>query len=155
MNSRRWLIAFASIIGILAIATVSLVLLTRDNEVALLPEGTPQGTVQRYLIAIQEQNYREAYSYLSFDPSEKITTYDDWLRMVGGIPQMPYSVTWKATLGKMTQNVDVASVEVAIDTFRPEGPFIDPVRTQLIIFQLAKISGQWLITSPTYIYWIY
>ena len=155
MNSRRWLIVFAVIIGILAIITVSLVLSTKGNQVTLLPEDTPQGIVQRYLIAVQEQNYREAYGYLSFDPSQKITTYDDWLRMVGGIPQMPYQATWKATLGKTTQNGDGANVEVSIDTFRPGGPFVDPVRSQLIIFQLAKIGGKWLITSPTYIYWIY
>ena len=155
MNSRRWLIVFAVIIGILAIITVSLVLSTKGNQVALLPEDTPQGIVQRYLIAIQEQNYREAYGYLSFDPSQKITTYDYWLRMVGGIPQMPYQATWKATLGKTTQNGDGANVEVSIDTFCPGGPFVDPVRSQLIIFQLAKIGGKWLITSPTYIYWIY
>ena len=155
MNSRRWLIVFAVIIGILTIITVSLVLSTKGNQVALLPEDTPQGIVQRYLIAIQEQNYREAYSYLSFDPLQKITTYDDWLRMVGGIPQMPYQTTWKATLGKTTQNGDGATVEVSIDTFRPGGPFVDPVRSQLKIFQLAKFGGKWLITSPTYIYWIY
>lgn len=154
MNSRRWLIIFAVIIGVLAITTVSLVLLTKENQAALLPGDTPQGVVQRYLIAVREQDYREAYGYLSFDPSQKIVTYDDWLRRVGGTSR-PYQATWKATLGKTTQNGDNASVEVSIDTFRPEGPFADPVRNQLIVFQLAKIGGKWLITSPIYIYWIY
>jgi hypothetical protein len=154
MNSRRWLIVFAVIIGVLAITTLSLVLLTKGNKVALLPDDTPQGIVQRYLIAVREQDYREAYGYLSIDPSQKVTTYDDWFRRVGGISRT-YQATWKATLGKTTQNGDNASVEVSIDTFRPEGPFTDPVRNQLIIFQLAKIGGKWLITSPTYIYWIY
>lgn len=155
MDSRRWLIVSAAIIGVLLITTISLVLLTKENQVALLPNDTPQGVVQRYLIAVQEQDYREAYGYLSFDPSQKITTYDDWLRMVGGISRMPNQATWKATLGKITQNGDSASVEVSIDTFRPEGPFTDPVRNQLINFQVVKIGGKWLITSPTYIYWIY
>jgi hypothetical protein len=154
MNSRLWLIIFAIIIGVIIITTVSLVLLTKENQVALLPVDTPQGIVQRYLIAIQEQDFKEAYDYLSFDPSQEITTYDDWLRRVGGISR-PYQSTWKATLGKTTLNGDNASVEVSIDTFRPEGPFTDPIRNRLIIFQLAKIDGKWLITSPTYTYWIY
>ena len=152
MNSRRWLIIFGIIIGALAIATISLVLLTKNNQVALLPEDTPQGTVQRYLVAVQQQDYRTAYNYLSFDPSQKITTYDDWLRQM---PQMQYQSTWKATLGQTTQTGDSATVQVNIDTFRPDGPFVSPARSQLLIFQLARIGGKWLITSPTYIYWIY
>ena len=154
-SSRRWLIIFAIVISILVIATVSLVLLAKGNEVTLLPENTPQGTVQRYLIAVQEKNYQKAYSYLSFDPSQKVQTYDDWLRMVTGEPQISNQPTWKATLGKTTQNGDNATVEVAIDTFRPGGPFEDSLRSQQIIFHLSKIDGTWLITSPTYIYWIY
>ncbi len=154
-SSRRWLIIFAIVISSLVITTVSLVLFTKGNEVALLPEDTPQGIVQRYLIAVQEKNYQKAYNYLSFDPSQKIKTYDDWLRMVIGTPQISNQPTWKATLGKTTQNGDNATVEVIIDTFRPGGPFEDPLRSQQIIFQLSKIDGKWLITSPTYIYWIY
>jgi hypothetical protein len=154
-SSRRWLIIFAIVISILVITTVSLVLLTKGNEITLLPENTPQGTVQRYLIAVQEENYQKAYDYLSLDPSQKITTYNDWLRMVIGRPQISNQSTWKATLGKTTQNGDIATVEVTVDTIRPEGPFEDSLRSQQIVFQLSKIGGKWRITSPTYIYWIY
>lgn len=153
-SSRRWLIIFAIVISILVITIVTLVLLTEGNEVALLPEDTPQGIVQRYLIAIQERNYQEAYSYISFDPLQKIETYDDWLRMVTGA-QTSNQPEWKATLDKTTQNGDNATVEVAIDTIRPGGLFGDLMSSQRIIFQLSKIDGTWLITSPTYIYWIY
>jgi len=154
-SSRRWLIIFAIVISILVIATASLVLLTKGNEVTLLPENTPQGTVQRYLIAVQEKNYQKAYNYLSFDPSQQITTYDDWLRMVIGEPQISNQPAWKATLGKTTQNGDNATVEVTIDTFQTRGLFENPLRSQQIVFQLSNIDGTWLITSPTYIYWIY
>jgi hypothetical protein len=152
-SSNRWLIIFAIVIGILVIATVSLVLLIKGNEVTLLPEDTPQGIVQRYLIAVQEKDYLEAYKYLSFSPSEKILTYDDWARMI--MPQPSSQSTWKATLGKTTQNENNASVEVIIDTVRQGGPFGNPTSNQQVVFQLSKIDGKWLITSPTYIYWIY
>jgi hypothetical protein len=154
MNSRSWLIIFTFATGILVIATVSLVLLTKGNEVALLPENTPQGIVQRYLIAVQEKNYQNAFSYISFDPAEKIQTYNDWIGMVGG-PQMSNQSEWKATLGKTTQNGDNATVEITIDTLRPGGPFANSMSSQQIVFQLIKIDGKWLIRSPTYIYWIY
>jgi hypothetical protein len=153
-SSRRWLIIFAIVIGILVIATASLVLLTKGNEVALLPEDTPQGIVQRYLIAVQEKDFQKAYNYLSFNPLEKIQTYDDWLRMVIVVPQISNQPAWKATLGKTAQNGDNAMVEVTIDT-GTGGPFGDLPRSQQIDFQLSKIDGKWLITSPTYINWIY
>lgn len=153
-SSRRWLIVFTIVISVLVTATISLVLLTKGNEVTLLPENTPQGVVQHYLIAIQEKNYQKAYDYLSLDPSQKITTYNDWLQMVGQ-PYVSNQSAWKATLGKTTPNGDYATVEVTIDTVRPGGPFDNPVRSQQIIFQLRIVGGKWLITSPTYIYWIY
>jgi len=151
MDSRRWLIIFTIIIGVLAIVTVSLVLLTKGDQITLLPDDTPQGVVQRYLIAIQEQDYREAYNYL--DPSKE-TSYSRWKPTFDGIYRMT-PATWKATLLKTTQNGYSASVEVSIDKFRPEGPFSGMTGNQLITFQLAKIEGRWLITSPTYVYWIY
>jgi hypothetical protein len=153
-SSRRWLIIFTIIISVLVITTVSLAVFTNGNEVVLLPEDTPQGIVQRYLIAVQEKNYQTAYSYLSFDPLQKIETYDDWLRIVTGV-QTSNQSEWKAALNKVIQNGDNATVEVAIDTIRPGEPFGDLTSSQQIIFQLIKIDSMWLITSPTYIYWIY
>ena len=133
--------------------TISLVFLTGGKQVALLAEDTPQGVVQRYLMAIYQGDFQKAFGYLYFDPSQKATTFEDWLGMVG-VP--PYNQSeWKANLGKSTQNSDHANVEIIIDTLHPGGPFGNSQYTQRIIFQLVKIQGNWLIISPTYIYWVY
>jgi hypothetical protein len=153
-SSRRWLFIFAIVIGVLVIATVSLVLLTKGNKVTLLPEDSPQGTVQRYLMAVQEKDYQKAFGYLSFSPTDKITTYKDWIVMFGPSQVSSQSV-WKATLGKVTLNGNNATVEVNIDTARTGGLFGNSQYSQLIIFQLAKIANVWLITSPSYVSWIY
>jgi hypothetical protein len=153
-SSRRWLIIFTIVIVVLVLATTLLVLLTGENEADLLPEDSPEGIVQRYLIAVQERNYQEAFDYLLFDPSEEIESYDDWVRM-RGVPRIAEGVTWKATLGQTIQNVDNATVQVIIETLRPGGPFDNPVRSRQISYELKRIDGQWLITSPTHIYWIY
>lgn len=152
-SSRRWLLIFTIVIGILVIATVSLVLLTKEKEVTLLPDNTPQGIVQRYLIAIQDEDYPKAYTYLHFEQSPKDITYNEWLSSVSNYPISRSA--WKATLGKTIQNGDNATVEVIIDTFRASGPFGDVVSSHQVSFQLSKFDGKWLITSPTYIYWIY
>ena len=152
-SSRRWLIIFTIILSILVIATVSLVLFTKGNKVTLLPEDSPQGTVQRYLLAIHDKDYQKAFSYLSFSPTDKITTYNDWILMIGS-PQMGQSV-WKATLGKITLNSDTATVEVTVDTIRMGGLFNNSQFSQQIDFLLVKKGNSWFITSPTYINWIY
>jgi hypothetical protein len=153
-SSRRWLVIFAVVIGVLVIAAVSLVLFTNGSKVTLLDENTPQGTVQRYLIALQDSNYTKAYGYLYFNSSDKISTYNDWLNSI----VHPYSNnqnTWKAALGKVSLNGNNATVEVTIDIFRPGGLFSNSQYSQQIIFILTKTGNSWLITSPTYIYWIY
>lgn len=153
-TSRRWLVIFGTAIGILLVLTVVLVLVNRGNEVPLQPEDTPQGTVQRYLIAINDKDYRTAYSYVSMTQSGKPMTYDEWVRSVPFYPTPNQSV-WKASLGKTMITGQEASVEVIVDVFRPGGPFENPTRSQNIAFQLSKIDGKWLITSPSYLYWIY
>lgn len=154
-SSRRWLLVFGSVIGVLVITAVVLVLLTGGDQPELLGENTPEGTVQRYLIAIQENKYQQAFGYLKFSSSDPVKNYEDWVRMVAGYPGTDNRSTWKAVLGSASQTGDTATVEVTIDTFRPSGPFEDPVRRENLLFQLDRAGAGWLITSPTYIYWNY
>lgn len=154
-SSRRWLFIFAIVISVLVIATVSLVLFTKGRNVALLPEDSPEGTVQRYLIAIQNNDYQKAFSFLSLEAtSGKISSYNDWILTIGAPLSSGQSV-WKATLGKIVQNGNNSNIEVTIDTFRTGGLFGDSQNSQTINFLLIKTDNSWFITSPTYLYWIY
>ena len=153
-SSRRWLIIFAAVIVVLILASVLLVLLTKENEPDLLPEDTPQGIVQRYLIAVQDRDYREAFDFLFFDPSDEIDSHEEWIRKIGA-PGISDGPTWKATLGETIQDGDIATVQVFIETLHPGGPFENPVRSRERNFQLQRTDGQWSIISPTSIYWIY
>jgi hypothetical protein len=151
-SSRRWLIIFAIIIGAVAVIAVSLVLFTQGKNVTLLAENTPQGTVQRYLIALQDKDYQKAYDYLSHDTPGTIT-YNDWIMQNG---QMTTGQSgWRATLEQTTQNGNDATVNVTIDTSYPNGMMNNSVYSQQINFLLSKINNSWLIVSPTNIYWIY
>jgi hypothetical protein len=149
-SSRRWLIIFAAIIGVLVVAAISLVLFTKDNEADLLPENTPQGIVQRFLIAVQDKDYLKAYNYLSIDSDGKFITYDEWVMQI-----YHYQSAWKATLGQVTENGDSATVEVTIESFNQGAPFGNSVYSRQVIFQLIYKDGSWLIVSPNYLYWLY
>lgn len=118
-----------------------------------MPKDTAQGTVQRYLTAIQDQDYLNAYSYLYFGPTDKTTTYDDWIQSCSVC--MTSQSVWEATLGEIVQNGEDASVKITIGIFHVGASFEDQSDSLQMVFLLSKIENTWLITSPTYVYWIY
>ena len=153
-SSNRWLIAFVVSIAVLVFATIALVLSARPG-VSLLPENTPEGAVQRFLMAVQDNNYEKAYSYLSLtDEKGAKISYEQWLT-TKPYPYGSSPSSWKAILGKTTVTGERANVEVTVDVFRPSGPFGNAVQSQQVLFQLARSGESWLITSPPYLYWIY
>lgn len=150
--SSRLLLGFGVAIGVLVIVTVTLVLtLTGGEDVSLLPEDIPEGTVQRFLLALEEEDYLKAYSYLS-PPTEDETPYESRRKPFTDSGERFGS---KATLGKSVVVDDDATVDVVIEVFRPHGPFTDPVRTHHITFFLEKVEDSWKITSPVDLWWMY
>jgi hypothetical protein len=150
--SNRLLALFAGAIGLLALMTLLLVLIGGNKPVNMLPENSPEGIVQRYLLAIDNGNYPLAFSYISLPPDDK-TTYDIWLQSFNRPTERP---AYKATLGQSIITGDEATVEVVVDVFRSgSGPFSNPVNSNRVSFFLKNINGVWKITSPTYVWWIY
>jgi hypothetical protein len=154
-KSNRTLIGFGIAIAVLIIGTIILVLTLGKGNAALLSDKTPEGIVQRYLMAVQAKNYPAAYAYLvPQDPkniNSPIQTYDNWLTSA----QNNTNTTWKANLGSVIITGDSATVIAMIDVFQPGGPFANPVHTNNITFILNKSGSNWLINSPTYLYWLY
>jgi hypothetical protein len=133
--------------------TVTLVLFTR-NTITALPKNTPDGVVQRFLQAVQDEDYQTAYSYMNVVEYNVPLTYQNWLPDV----QRPYTIvqsSWRATLGQATIKNDTAVIEVVIDVFQAGGPFENPVRSQTIAFNLTKIDGTWFITTRPSIWWLW
>ena len=151
-SSRRWLFTFGLAIGVLVIVTVVLVLTTASPaDKPLLPEDTPEGTVQRFLLAVRDGDYLAAESYLAPPIDDKIT-YDLGRNRVAGFGE---GSGWKATLGKSIVRDDEATVDVTVDVFRPRGPFENSVRTYQVTFFLKKEATSWNITSPINLWWLY
>ena len=151
-SSRRWLFTFGLAIGVLVIVTVVLVLTTSSPiDKPLLPEDTPEGTVQRYLLAVRDKDYLAAEGYLSPTIDDKIA-YD--LRQ-NRVTELGEGSGWKATLGKSIVRDDEATVDVTVAVFRPRGPFENSVRTHQVTFFLKKEGTSWSITSPVNLWWLY
>ena len=151
-SSNRLLLWFGAAIGALIALSILLVALTA-RQPPRLPLNTPEGTVQTYLLALNNGDYPKAFGYLSPQPQQGLT-YDNWVSQL--VNRRPNNVSsWKASLGSTTVTGNQAVVNVVISVFAPGGPFSDPVRTNNVTFTLIRSRDGWLITSPTYVYWLY
>ena len=70
-SSSKWLLGGGLVILALIIASVAVGLFNRPQSADLLPEGTPGGTVHRFLLAIEQGETQQAYEYLSADLQEE------------------------------------------------------------------------------------
>jgi len=156
-SSSRWLLAFGVSIGVLVIVAIVLVFtMVKPGGAPLLPENTPEGTVQRYLLALEAEEYKTAYSYLSFPPDKQISC-EVWR---GRAIRYEEKHEVKVTLEKSTVTGNEATVDVMVDIFRASEPFENPpfenpVYTQHVTFFLKQEGTSWKITSPTYVGWFF
>ena len=156
-SSQRLLIGFAAGIIALVVITIILVFTLGQSKSPVLAENTPQGTVQRYLQAVQNKDFATAYGYLAppLTPPD-ITkgppqTFDFYVNSAQGSSRN----TWRASLGKISSSGDTASVEISVEVFAPNGPFGNAIHTNNITFFLKKSGAGWLITAPLDLYWLY
>ncbi|MFW6174309.1 MAG: hypothetical protein ACOC5K_00835 [Chloroflexota bacterium] len=66
MSSGRWLAGIAAVIALVIVASAGIALMSSGGE-ADFPEGTPEGTVQRYIAAIRDRDITQARSYYTSD----------------------------------------------------------------------------------------
>lgn len=152
-TSGKFLLVFGIIILAVVAIAVTLAVTSGNEPVKMLPEDSAGGTVQRFLIAVKEQDYEKAYTFLSpRTDNVKTSPYEDWVRSVQSRSNIS---SWKAGIVKSTVKENSATVEVAIDVFRPGGPLSNPVHTNNIAFLLQKEGGKWLISSPVDLWWLY
>jgi len=152
-TSNRFLLGFGIIIAAIVGIAVTLAITGGNEQVKLLPETSPEGTVQRFLMAVKDHDYLKAYSFLAPQPEQvKGDSYENWVRSVQSSRDRS---SWKASILKSTVRDDNATVEVAVDVLRPEGPLVNPVTTNQVTFMLQKQDGRWLIDQPADIWWLY
>lgn len=150
-SSNKWLLGFGTALGILVILAVVLVLtLPGSEEVELMPGDTPEGVVQRYLYAIKDSNYEEAYSYLSPSIQEEDSRYSTFEEWSGMFLYREQTDAWRAIIGEPEIHGDKATVSITIEIFNPDGILSDPVDTRYYPFILEKQEGIWKIISPLY-----
>lgn len=150
-STNRWLTIIGIIIAVLIIGATTLVLTLKNNS-ALLPDNTPDGVVQRYIIALKNTDYPTAYGYLSASTQTRVV-YNQWKPVIYAGPDKP---SWQVTLGKPVITGNTATLDVVIDRFNNSvGILNNSIYSQTVTFQLEMETGKWKISQPDYVYFLY
>jgi hypothetical protein len=141
--SKIWLIGTMAFVIALVVGGVTVALVTNRAGVELLPANSPEGVVQRYLQALEREDLREAYSYLSRD-LQSTCSLDDFVR----------EASWRRMRGdhvtlEDTQVLDGgALVRARVTVFDPGQPFGPSEYSYDRFFHLKLEEGQWRLVEP-------
>ncbi len=146
-------------LAIVVLAGVSAIVasLDRRGDQSLFPEGTPERTVQQYLLAIEEGETEAAYGYLDPEIQETCDSqhFRDSLRGIrgdgfrGGLSG-GFSETedLRVTLVDTREVEDRVEVQVRITRFRVSPPFGADEYSYGERFVLKENGGAWAFVEP-------
>ena len=149
MKQDRFLTGILIGIAVLVVMALAVFFIRKDSQ-SYVSEGTPEGVVHNYVLAVLNGDYQKAYNYLA-DLEDK-PTYEEFRdAFIKGMVNPNNSAV---DIGESEVNNDTASVEVAM-IYNPRDPFSTGYRdTQRAI--LVKQDGEWKLSSmPGYYFWEY
>lgn len=149
MKQDRFLTGILIGIAVLVVIALAVFFIRKDSQ-SYVSEGTPEGVVHNYVLAVLNGDYQKAYNYLA-DLEDK-PTYEEFRdAFIKGMVNPNNSAV---DIGEAEINNDTASVEVAM-IYNPSDPFSTGYRdTQRAI--LVKQDGEWKLSSmPGYYFWEY
>ncbi len=141
--SSRWLIGVALAVLVLVIVSVVVALVNRQRDVDLFPADTPEGGVQRYLLALEDGEYRTAYNYLNASLQERCSYqhFVDSTRFFQGEDRR-ISLEDKESLNGQVR------VRVRITEFDFSPPFNTSEYSFSVDFILEQTGAEWRFTEP-------
>jgi len=141
--AKNWLLAAVAVVAALLVGAVAIALVTTRGGLDLLPADSPEGVVQRYLLAIESEDYQAAYYYLSSDLRVSCSL-DDFV----GRGYWPATRQDHMTLEKTQRFDDRAVVTARVTVFDPDVPFGTSEYSYDRTFHLKLEGGQWRLTGP-------
>jgi len=142
--AKMWLVVGVTLVVGLMAAAVAMALVTTLRGPHLLSADSPEGVVQRYILALKRGDYLEARSYLSSDLQARCSP-DYYPRGY----YWPYTAEdQEVTLERAQRYGDWAYVDVKITVFHADAPFGASEYSYNRSFQLTIEAGQWRLTGP-------
>jgi len=136
--SRLWLIGIGAIFAALLGAGVGLAI-TLERSRGLLPPDRPEGVVQRFLMAVEDGRFEEAYAYLTSESQSRCSLQD--FTAFTSTRRFAYD-QGSLSLGRVEVSGDEATVWVRHES---DGPFETYAYEEP--FRLTREGGQWRINA--------
>ncbi len=144
MSSNRWLVAAAIALVLLVGASIA-VGLNRGAETEF-PAGSPEGTVQRYVRAVEEQDANALRALLSPDAQRRCELAD-----IRNALRYPTERDLRVTLRDTKTNGDRSEVRVRVsETTGGSQPFDSGSFEHDETFDLVRFNGEWFVDQPTW-----
>jgi len=140
--SRMWLLGAATFVIVLLAGGIAAALVTGRGGTELLPSDSPEGVVQRYLLALRDEDYERAYDYLSSDV-QRDCSYDYFLKGASYTEIGERQVT----LESVRTTDDRAQVKARGTVLEPGGLFGASESSQDWTFHLKLEGGRWRLVS--------
>ncbi len=150
LRDDRFLVGILAGIGLLLLLALAAILLLRGSAQDL-PATTPAGTVQRFLRALENQQYDAAYGYLSDTMSNK-PSREEFARYNADTGAYEGTGT-RLRIERESISDASASVVVQVTHYTNDLPPFASEWTTTETFTLRQVGGAWQITSLPYRYW--
>jgi hypothetical protein len=145
--SSRWLIVVAGGVVALVVLSVAVALLTR-SEATTFAADTPEGTVQRYLQAIEDGELQEAYDYLSV-ALQRDCSYRDFRSP----SQRSDMESQRVTLEDTERVNGEMEVRVLVTQFHVDPPFGSRESSHVQRYLLVEEGGEWRFSAQPWPTW--
>jgi hypothetical protein len=149
-SSTKWLVGAGLVVLVIIVASVMVAVLNRPQEAVLLPEGTPEGTVHRYLLAIRNGETRQAYEYLDADLQERCS-FEHFRSNTQHFQRQGQGTDRSRDIRVALENVEAINGEVAvrvkITEFSVSAPFNVNEWSYTQEYMLEETDGQWRFVS--------
>ncbi|MBW8012441.1 MAG: hypothetical protein FVQ83_14595 [Chloroflexi bacterium] len=141
----------AIVVGVIILAAAAIGVALMQSEAAYLSDDTPEGVTHNYLLAIQNEDYERAYSYLSPDLIEYPEDVIEFKRDIN-LNLFIFRQNTSNTIEILSSSIygENADVEVRETSFH-QGDFFDSYRsTNNFVITLTIIDGEWKIVNGDY-----
>ncbi|MCH7483051.1 MAG: hypothetical protein IIC31_09530 [Chloroflexi bacterium] len=142
--SGRWLAGITAVVVALVALSLVVAIATGSDEPPLLAEDTPEGTVQRYIQALQDADYAAAHALLTEDERESCLLEDY------GRQRFEASDDVRVRLGETRPVGDNVEVTLHVTRFSASPPFGVSEYTQDYRYLLKETAGVWRIAEASW-----
>ena len=145
--SSRWLIVMGGGVVALVVLSVAVALLT-GSEATTFAADTPEGTVQRYLKAVEDGELQEAYGYLSVVLQQECA-YRDFRSST----RRPDMESRRVTLEDTERVNGEMEVRVRVTQFQVDPPLGSRESSHVQRYLLVEEGGAWRFSEQPWPTW--